>query len=373
MILMFSNYDVLIESSIHDKAAKEFLTVGWGKKETQFHGSVGKEARKKDEIEVQDIENLDKTITCCWRGDGEFFAVNFVGENGRMFKVYDKEGVLQYVSESCANLQVPMAWKPSGLWIAKPELHSKTNKYSITLFERNGLKHNEIPLPFDFDSEQVVNLCWNQDSEIFLIETIRDKLHVLYFYTISNYHWSLKHYAEYHHKIIYTWSQNFTEPKQLHLMDETGVFSTYKFDFITDHSSGKSDSDESIVAVIDDKKLRLTNFKSQMVPPPMSSLEFAAGERINLVEFSQQGGDNLDTNSFLTVDHQNKITIYRCVFGNVSNGRKLEEVEKVKEISFKIKITHCLWLDEKRIIIASNNCVQLYNINCDSILVRFIN
>lgn len=139
---MFSTYDVLMESSLHDKAEKEFITVGWGKKETQFHGSVGKDGRKKADIDVANIDELDKTISCCWRGDGEYFAVNHVGANGRMFKVYNKEGFLQYTSELCANLQFPIAWRPSGLWITKPEIHP--DKYTITLFERNGLKHNEL-------------------------------------------------------------------------------------------------------------------------------------------------------------------------------------------------------------------------------------
>lgn len=116
---MFSTYDVLVESALHDKAAKEFITVGWGKKETQFHGSVGKDGRKKEDVKIDNVDELDKTVSCCWRGDGEYFAVNHVGANGRMFKVFDKEGNLQYTSEVCANLQVPMTWKPSGLWICK--------------------------------------------------------------------------------------------------------------------------------------------------------------------------------------------------------------------------------------------------------------
>lgn len=130
---MFSTFDVLVESSLHDTAAKEFITVGWGKKETQFHGSVGKDARKKKEIELENIEKLDKTISCCWRGDGEYFAVNHVGANGRMFKVYNKEGSLEYTSEVCAKLEVPIAWKPSDLWIAKPEILALTLLLPSTL------------------------------------------------------------------------------------------------------------------------------------------------------------------------------------------------------------------------------------------------
>ena len=34
----------ILEVSIFIYATAEFITVGWGKKETQFHGSVGKQA-----------------------------------------------------------------------------------------------------------------------------------------------------------------------------------------------------------------------------------------------------------------------------------------------------------------------------------------
>lgn len=217
---MFSTFDVLAESSLDEKSAKEFMTVGWGKKETQFHGSAGKNARKKQEIEIVNVESLDKTISCCWRGDGDFFAVNFVGANGRMFKVYNKEGLAQYTSEVCANLQVPIAWKPSGLWITKPEI--LPNKYVITLFERNGLKHNELVLPFTPDDEEVVNLSWSLDSDVFLIETASESVHRLYFYTICNYHWYLKTSLEFEGKVTYAWSKNFAEPKQLIIVTSQG-------------------------------------------------------------------------------------------------------------------------------------------------------
>lgn len=104
---MFSTF-VLEESSLHDKAEKEFITVGWGKKETQFHGSVGKDGRRNETIGVANVDELEKTISCCWRGDGEYFAVNHVGANGRMFKVYNKDGSLQYSSEIFANLEVKL-------------------------------------------------------------------------------------------------------------------------------------------------------------------------------------------------------------------------------------------------------------------------
>lgn len=47
MILM-SMFDPVHEISLFNEefGEKQFITVGWGKKETQFHGSAGKQAAK---------------------------------------------------------------------------------------------------------------------------------------------------------------------------------------------------------------------------------------------------------------------------------------------------------------------------------------
>ena len=40
----------------------EFVNVGWGKKETQFHGSEGKEAAKQ-KIKVQHVKDINPINT----------------------------------------------------------------------------------------------------------------------------------------------------------------------------------------------------------------------------------------------------------------------------------------------------------------------
>lgn len=230
---MFSTFDPLLEVPLHDESFgdQEFITVGWGKKETQFHGSEGKSAAKKtDEFSVQNIEEISKEVNITWRGDGEFFAVSFVGVNGRMFKVFNKEGILQFTSEKCSILESPIAWRVSGLWIAVPQIYPQ--KYVITLFEKNGLKHLELILPFRKVDESVRRLSWSSDSEILLIESEKvfngQMITGLYFYTICNYHWYLKQYLTFDSKINYEWSQNYLEPKILHVLSNTGKYISYK-------------------------------------------------------------------------------------------------------------------------------------------------
>lgn len=368
VILMFSTFDVLLESSLHDKAEKEFITVGWGKKETQFHGSVGKNARKNQDIEQPNVEELDKTITCCWRGDGEYFAVNHVGNNGRMFKVFNKEGVIQYTSELCADLQVPIAWKPSGLWICKPQIHP--NKYTITLFERNGLKHQELILPFKPEVEKVVKLSWSQNSDIFLIETVKENdMRCLYFYTISNYHWYLKQYLEFETSIIYEWSQNFAEPKQLYLFSSDGRFFIYKFDFSISCSSGISENDESIVAVLDGQKILLTNFKSQLVPPPMCSLEVELEKSVNHVGFLKIPNKDFDSNCFFTMDFGNRIKLYRCILEVAINGRRLVSTEIAKEFQMGGEMfIHPIWISHEHFVIVKHSAIFLCSVDSGEII-----
>lgn len=56
----------------------KFVSVGWGSKETQFHGSEGKHGRSKKEIESKLADWDDKNTRVVWRADGQFFAVNAV-------------------------------------------------------------------------------------------------------------------------------------------------------------------------------------------------------------------------------------------------------------------------------------------------------
>jgi elongator complex protein 1 len=366
--LIYSSLDVVQESSLNDHPQEDqFMSVGWGKKETQFHGSEGKEAaHKKEEFLTCDIENLDKSVCITWRGDGELFAVSFVGASGRMFQVFNKEGNWLYTSEKCSILEPTFSWRVSGNWIAKPQIYP--DRYVITLFEKNGLRHQEIPLPFSKEEETVVNLSWSIDSEVLLIETRKlldgQEVYSLYLYTICNYHWYLKQFLEFPSKICYKWSLNYVEPKMLHLIDQNGNFFTYKWDYVINKSNGSSSTDESIVAVIDDCQLLITNFRSQMVPPPMSSFQLKNESRVNFIGFLESPSENLDSNSFFIFDSKSCVQFYKFQFKEVVNGRFITDVEKIQEISLEemagnqknsLYYCHPIWLSEKLFLVAQGN------------------
>lgn len=65
VVVMTCTYDSLAEHPLSDDSSEvegEFVNVGWGKKETQFHGSEGKQAAKQktDDKQNTNIEELPK-------------------------------------------------------------------------------------------------------------------------------------------------------------------------------------------------------------------------------------------------------------------------------------------------------------------------
>lgn len=237
LVVMNSVYDAIAEQNLlaEDFGEEAFINVGWGKKETQFHGTEGKQAahKKTEAAEIDSTAEFDQQrVSIVWRGDDELFAVSFHGPSGRMFKVFDKEGKLKYTSERVAGLSGAIEWRPSGNWIAIP--HRLPSKYTIGLFEKNGLRHREIVLPFKMEDERVVKLAWSGDSDVLAIYTERtagggDVGSSIYLFTICNYHWYQKQTLDFRGKCLaIEWDGNFSEGKTLHVIEESGRYSVWR-------------------------------------------------------------------------------------------------------------------------------------------------
>jgi hypothetical protein len=54
------------------------MNVGWGKKETQFHGTEGKEARARQAERGHLSPQDEGRVRVVWRGDGQMLAVSYV-------------------------------------------------------------------------------------------------------------------------------------------------------------------------------------------------------------------------------------------------------------------------------------------------------
>jgi elongator complex protein 1 len=91
--------------------------LGWGKEETQFHGTEQKLRNR--QLDPQPAlphrlsEDDDKQIRISWRGDGAYFAVTCIhpDEDRRVIRVYNREAILLSTSESVDRLEHVLAWR----------------------------------------------------------------------------------------------------------------------------------------------------------------------------------------------------------------------------------------------------------------------
>lgn len=151
--------------------------MGWGKKETQFHGSEGKgAARAKPQVDETPAGVLDDNKPRIrWRGDGAFFAVSYIKRStsmciqcqiykqnikifmfipgSRQIKVFNREGALHYTTEPTTGLEQSLDWKLSGSVFASTI--RLPNKHIVGFYEKNGLRHGEFTLPFKDNQVQV--------------------------------------------------------------------------------------------------------------------------------------------------------------------------------------------------------------------------
>jgi elongator complex protein 1 len=169
--------------------------VGWGSKQTQFHGSLGKAAAQIPTAAVVGSSPDDDTLPRInWRSDGTAFVVSSLspdsgGARHRVLRVYDRNAILQSTSEPVAGLEHSLAWKPSGNLIASTQRFGfegggsgKEDRHEVVFFERNGLRHGEFGLrPSELGVNtkpaatsfrwgyRVRELSWNCDSSVLCV------------------------------------------------------------------------------------------------------------------------------------------------------------------------------------------------------------
>lgn len=181
------------------------INVGWGSKQTQFHGSLGKAAAQAaPKIKVGTSPDDDNYPRISWRGDGAYFVVSSLSPDNvpdsqphRTLRVYDRQGTLQSTSEEVAGLEHTLVWRPSGNLIVSTQRFGfegggagREGRHDVIFFERNGLRHGEFTLDVDQlqvkgqGSEQgqdrrwgykVRELAWNSDSNVLAIWIEGDK------------------------------------------------------------------------------------------------------------------------------------------------------------------------------------------------------
>lgn len=179
----------------NDLQSSQHVSVGWGKKETQFQGKRAKALRDPTVPEKIDQGTLsshdDGSTTISWRGDGAYIAVNSIeADTRRVIRVYSREGTLDSVSEPVDGLEGALSWRPSGSLIAG--IQRLDSRIDVVFFERNGLRHGEFSLRLS-EAEMKswgsrIHLAWNVDSTVLAVK-FQDRVQ---FWTTGNYHWYLK-------------------------------------------------------------------------------------------------------------------------------------------------------------------------------------
>ncbi|KAI9478143.1 MAG: IKI3 family-domain-containing protein [Benjaminiella poitrasii] len=290
---MTQDFDTITEFYFHvdDQGEGVQHSVGWGRKETQFHGSQGKQAaqEKVDTSKFTTSEDDDAKPRVSWRGDGSFFVVSDVdpSRSARVVRIYNREGVLQNTSEPVDKLEHALSWRPSGNLIVSSQ--RLPHRHDIVFFERNGLRHGEFTLRGG--KQKVLEVMWNADSTVLAIwieSEINGRLQkTLQFWTSKNYHWYMKQHivlSEERDVIGFVW--DIENALTAHLFTSDGEYHhiLYTWDVYT--STSIDEANAGYVAVIDGSQLLLTPFVYMNVPPPMSSLTITAHDNIQHVAFS---------------------------------------------------------------------------------------
>ncbi|KAH9042892.1 IkappaB kinase complex IKAP component [Lactarius deliciosus] len=272
LIVMTPTFDVLHESVLHtDEFGEDApINVGWGSKQTQFHGSLGKTAAQasaapSSSVGVSPDDDLLTRIS--WRGDGSATT-----------------------AEAVPGLEHSLSWRPSGNLIVSTQRFGtfpgggkgREGRHDVVHGEF-GLRH-ETPGAGKADVKdrkwgyKVKEVCWSADSNVLLV-WIEDAIDIgesYYFqlWTTGNYHWYLKQEiaapptSEGGRFTSVTWHPE--NALQILLTTKTDIIS-HSYRWETCAATARAPNDTGTVAVVDGSSVLLTPFRMQNVPPPMSS------------------------------------------------------------------------------------------------------
>ncbi|XP_065189160.1 putative elongator complex protein 1 [Sycon ciliatum] len=299
LVLMTKEFDSLAEVvvEVSEFGASAFVNVGWGKKETQFHGSEGKQAAKAEKKPVLPVRPWDdRTARVSWRGDGQCVAVSAISaeSGGRKVRVFSREGVLLSTSENVDGLEQALSWKPSGSLITSSQ--RLPHRHDIVFFEKNGLRHGEFTLPFQRLEVRVCEVSWNIDSSVLAVwceslpdgvdeksgELIKRSPHIqppamsyVQLWTFSNYHYYMKQQLCWKNTGLQCVHWDSDAALRLHVMASNGEYGRYDWFWTTSVSPGLVAENNVTVSVTDGGKLLQTPLRRVVVPPPMSHRSIA--------------------------------------------------------------------------------------------------
>ncbi|KAJ2461161.1 putative elongator complex protein 1 [Coemansia sp. RSA 2424] len=285
LLLMTQDYDVVDEFPLAQGQEGEEAPValGWGKRETQYHGKAGKSAAlgSSEPATENEIVNArlddgedDGQTRISWRGDGAFVAVSFIAQSGaREMRVFSREGRLHSIAEPIEALKHTLSWRPSGRLIAATE--KLDHRHDVVFFERNGLRHGQFTLRKQ--TLRVMELVWNADSSVLAVTALVDTGGAapevcVELWADRNYHWYLK--QELRASAMpggslrrALWDAE--DPMRLHIAGNSSYIAV-RLHAAPDVAHVASEQSNAAAVVVDGAQLLYTPFRWANVPPPMA-------------------------------------------------------------------------------------------------------
>lgn len=290
---MTREFDNVVDFQLgpEDLKISNHVSVGWGAKETQFHGKAARIRRDPTLPEIVDTgkihPNDERDVGISWRGDGTFLAINSIEGARRVVRVFSREGQLDSSSEPIDNLQAALSWRPSGNVLAS--IQSLDDKLRVVFFERNGLRHGEFDLRLSkHETKTQIRLEWNLDSSVLAI-CMPNRVQL---WTMGNYHYYLKQELSCSPSTTPQYIAWHPE-KSLHLMTRIpGGIRRSVYTFAVVSSPSRPPNDYGTIAVVDGQTLKLTPLRAANIPPPYALQELCLDQNIVDAAISQGASAN---------------------------------------------------------------------------------
>uniref|UniRef100_A0A1I7YEZ4 Elongator complex protein 1 n=1 Tax=Steinernema glaseri TaxID=37863 RepID=A0A1I7YEZ4_9BILA len=286
ILFLSRDFDLITQDELNPQrqGSAELMTVGWGSRETQFQGKVGRKAREQpnvDSIPVPvDPTKDDFSASISWHSTGEYVAVNSVDAvedvQVRVVRIWSREGELISRCVPLAGMESCLATRPVGNLIATARRLNE--KRSVCFYEKNGQRRYQFDLPTSRDRNsagvKIDYLAWNVDASILAAYFVNEaeKLHWVDFYVVSNYKWDLK----YVHECSSPLSSVFWDTERaekFHMLTSTGEILSMSFE-------AAYDCEDLVAIAVDGCESRVTDLKKGTVPPPMSHSTFSTESEV---------------------------------------------------------------------------------------------
>ncbi|GAA5975319.1 hypothetical protein JCM5350_006430 [Sporobolomyces pararoseus] len=316
LLTLTRSFDPLSEAPLHTASfgTDAPVSVGWGAKSTQFHGSLGKtaaaQAAKNDPLltRARLLGPVDSgKVRIRWRGDAAWFAVSSIetvpprsedGESAeerpiRRIRIFSRVGAeLSSTSLPVASLEDCLDWIPSGELIASSQDISiekeEEGRKQVVFFERNGLRRYEFEVR---EKGRVREVGWNSGSDVLAVWIEKeDGTHSVHLYHRSNYYWALKQtitpsLSSSSTLLGFKWHPE--KSLELSLITKEGIEKyDLSWDTLRSGRSAEKCEDDATVAVVDGANTKLTPFRLLNIPPPMAGLTLPSSSTPTHISFA---------------------------------------------------------------------------------------